>query len=319
MDTSNLKICILSAAYNEDQNILVFYEAVKEVFRHLPYSLEFCFVDDGSKDNTLSVVRLLSEVDYSVRYISFSKNFGQQVALKAGIDAIEADAVIMMDCDMQHPPELIPTLIDIWLNAKVNIVNTIREQDEDLSWFKKKSSRWFYRLLNNMSDLALEPGQADFRLIDNQVIRTLKATKESDVFLRGMIHWIGYRQAKLKYKPRKRFAGESKYTFSKMMKLALAGITSFSVKPLHGAIYLGFTIAFLSFLYLPYVLYSYMTGQVVSGWSSVLITIAFFGGLNLIILGILGIYIGKILIQNKERPLYIVQEQNIYESSHTKF
>jgi dolichol-phosphate mannosyltransferase len=162
-----------------------------------------------------------------------------------------------------------------------------------------------------LSDLQLEPGQADFRLIDKQVAQTLKNSKEQDVFLRGMMQWIGYKQATVRYKAQKRFAGTSKYTFSKMMNLALAGITSFSVKPLYTAIYIGFTFAGLAFLYLPYVVYSLVTGSAIHGWSSVLITIAFFGGLNLIIMGVLGIYIGKILIQNKERPLYIIQEQNL--------
>lgn len=319
MDISRLKICILSAAYNENENVLVFYNAVKNVIDRLPYTFEFCFVNDGSTDGTLRIIRNLAQEDHSVKYLSFSKNFGQQIALKAGIDAIDADAVIMMDSDLQHPPAMIPVLIETWLQKRVNIVNTLREEDKDLSWFKKQSSQWFYKVLNNISNLSLEPGQADFRLIDRQVLETLKNSKEQDVFLRGMIQWIGYRQINIPYKPQKRFAGESKYTLKKMFRLALAGITSFSVKPLHGAIYLGFIIAFGSFLYLPYVLYSFFSGQAVNGWSSVLITIAFFGGLNLFILGIIGLYIGKILIQNKERPLYIVQEHNIYENSYSQF
>ncbi|MFD2522216.1 glycosyltransferase family 2 protein [Emticicia soli] len=319
MDISRLKICILSAAYNENENILVFYNAVKQVIDQLPYSFEFCFVNDGSSDGTLRIIRNLAREDHSVKYLSFSRNFGQQIALKAGVDSIDADAIIMMDSDLQHPPSLIPVLIENWLRNRVNVVNTIREEDRDLSWFKKKSSQWFYKVLNNISNLSLEPGQADFRLIDRQVAETLKNSKEQDVFLRGMIQWIGYKQMNIPYKPHKRFAGESKYTLSKMVKLALAGITSFSVKPLHGAIYLGFTIALGSLLYLPYVFYSFFSGHVVDGWSSVLITIAFFGGLNLFILGIIGLYIGKILIQNKERPLYIVQEHNIYENSYSQF
>ncbi|MEA5426280.1 glycosyltransferase family 2 protein [Arcicella lustrica] len=319
MDQSRLNICILSAAYNEGENLLVFYHAVKKVIDKLPYSFEFCFVNDGSKDDTLSVIRTLAKKDESVKYLSFSRNFGQQIALKAGIDTINADAIIMMDSDLQHPPEMIPDLIELWLKKKVNMVNTLREEDQDLSWFKKQSSKRFYQVLNKVSDLKLEPGQADFRLIDRQVTETLKKSKEQDVFLRGMIQWIGYDQATIKYKANKRFAGESKYTFAKMMRLALAGITSFSIKPLYTAIYIGFFFALMSFLYLPYVLYSFAIGQAVDGWASILMTIAFFGGLNLIVLGVLGIYIGKILIQNKERPLYIIQEQNIHENSLVEF
>jgi polyisoprenyl-phosphate glycosyltransferase len=311
MDNSKLTICILTAAYNEGESITVFYESVKNVITSLPYKFLFCFVNDGSSDNTLENIKAISDRDETVKYLSFSRNFGQQIALKAGIDSITADAIIMMDSDLQHSPDLIPNLISVWQNDKVNMVNTIREEDQNLSWFKRQSSKWFYKLLNKVSDLQLEPGQADFRLIDKQVIETLKKSKEQDVFLRGMIQWIGFKQATITYKAQERFAGTSKYTFSKMMGLALAGITSFSIKPLYSAIYLGFTFAFLSFLYLPYVLYSLYVGNAIHGWSSVLISVAFFGGLNLIIMGVLGIYIGKILIQNKDRPLYIIQEQKI--------
>ena len=311
MDNSRITICILTAAYNEGESINVFYESVKNVVNSLPYNFNFCFVNDGSNDDTLTIIKSIAKNDDTVKYISFSRNFGQQVALKAGIDSIDADAIIMMDSDLQHSPSLIPELISVWQNQNVNMVNTLREEDEDLSWFKKQSSKWFYKLLNKISDLQLQAGQADFRLIDKQVAQALKNSKEHDVFLRGMIHWIGFKQGTISYVAKKRFAGKSKYTFSKMMSLALAGITSFSVKPLYMAIYLGFTFAFLSFLYLPYIVYSYYTGNSVSGWSSVLITVAFFGGLNLIIMGVLGIYIGKILIQNKERPLYIIQEENL--------
>jgi polyisoprenyl-phosphate glycosyltransferase len=311
MDNSKLTICILSAAYNEGENLLVFYDEVKKVIHNLPYNFEFCFVNDGSKDDTLSVIRKLAKQDDSVKYLSFSRNFGQQIALKAGIDSIDADAIIMMDSDMQHPPEMIADLIKIWQEKKVNMVNTLRAEDQELSWFKKQTSKRFYQFLNKVSELKMEPGQADFRLIDRQVINILKKSKEHDVFLRGMIQWIGFDQFTVTYKANKRFAGESKYTFRKMMRLALDGITSFSVKPLYTAIYIGFFFAFLSFLYLPYVVYSFIVGKFVDGWASLLVTVAFFGGINLIVMGVMGIYIGKVLVQNKERPLYIIQEQNI--------
>jgi polyisoprenyl-phosphate glycosyltransferase len=311
MDNSKVTICILTAAYNEGESIAVFYESVKKVINTLPYNFSFCFVNDGSHDNTLDSIKKIASKDSSVKYLSFSRNFGQQIALKAGIDFIDADAIIMMDSDLQHSPDLIPDLIKVWQSKKVNMVNTLRVEDEELSWFKSTSSKWFYKLLNKVSDLQLEPGQADFRLIDRLVTQALRNSKEQDVFLRGMIQWIGFKQESISYKAQKRFAGKSKYTFSKMMGLALAGITSFSVKPLYMAIYLGFIFAFLSLLYIPYIIYSYYIGHIVSGWSSVLITIVFFGGLNLIIMGVLGIYIGKILIQNKQRPLYIIQEENL--------
>jgi polyisoprenyl-phosphate glycosyltransferase len=311
MNNSKLKICILSAAYNEGENLLVFYDEVKKNTNNLPYNFEFCFVNDGSKDNTLEIIQKLAKQDPTVKYLSFSRNFGQQVALKAGIDAIDADAIVMMDSDLQHPPEMIKDLIDIWQTQKVNMVNTLREEDKELSWFKKQTSKRFYELLNKVSELKMEPGQADFRLIDRQVATILKNSKEHDVFLRGMIQWIGFNQFTISYKAHKRFAGESKYTIRKMMRLALDGITSFSIKPLYTAIYIGFFFAFLSLLYIPYIIYTFIMGTFIDGWASLLVTVAFFGGLNLIVMGVLGIYIGKILIQNKERPLYIIQEQNL--------
>ena len=317
MTQSKLKICILSAAYNEGENLLVFYDAVKKVVADLPYNFEFCFVNDGSQDNTLAIIRSISKQDETVNYLSFSRNFGQQVALKAGIDSIDADAIVMMDSDMQHPPEMIQDLIDIWQEKKVNMVNTLREEDHELSWFKKQTSKRFYQFLNKVSELKMEPGQADFRLIDRQVANILKESKEQDVFLRGMIQWIGFDQFTFKYKANKRFAGESKYTFSKMFRLALDGITSFSVKPLYTAIYIGFFFASLSLLYIPYIVYTFIMGTFIDGWASLLVTVAFFGGLNLIVMGVMGIYIGKVLVQNKERPLYIIQEQNIHENRHT--
>ena len=150
MDNSKLTICILSAAYNEGENLLVFYDEVKNVINNLPYNFEFCFVNDGSKDNTLSVIRKLAKHDCRVKYLSFSRNFGQQIALKAGIDSIDADAIIMMDSDMQHPPEMIADLIKIWQEKKVNMVNTLREEDQELSWFKKQTSKRFYQFLNKV-------------------------------------------------------------------------------------------------------------------------------------------------------------------------
>jgi polyisoprenyl-phosphate glycosyltransferase len=311
MTQTRLKICILSAAYNEGENLLVFYDTVKKVVDNLPYDFQYCFVNDGSKDNTLTIIKNLAQQDSTVKYISFSRNFGQQIALKAGIDSIDADAIVMMDSDLQHPPEMIPDLIQIWQEKKVNMVNTLREEDKELSWFKKQTSKRFYELLNEVSELKMEPGQADFRLIDRQVATILKNSKEHDVFLRGMIQWIGFQQFTVSYKANKRFAGESKYTIRKMMRLALDGITSFSVKPLYTAIYVGFFFAFLSLLYIPYIIYTFVMGTFIDGWASLLVTVAFFGGLNLIVMGVLGIYVGKILIQNKERPLYIIQEQNL--------
>ncbi len=310
MTHSKLKICILSAAYNENANLNYFYTHVKTALSVLDYDFEILLVDDGSNDGTLEIIKKIALNDPIVKFISLAKNSGQQVALKSGIDNISANAIIMMDCDMQHPPEFIPNLISTWIETKANVVNTVREEDYELSWFKRTTSKYFYKTLNLISDIKLEAGQADFRLIDETVARNLRKVSRKDIFLRGMINRIECKKVLINYKPQKRFAGTTKYTFPKMLKLALSGITSFSNKPLYSIIYVGFFIAFLSLLYLPYVIFTEINGNAVSGWGSLLMSIAFFGGFNLIILGIYGIYIGKILFRDNDTPLYEIDERN---------
>ncbi|MBP6410634.1 MAG: glycosyltransferase family 2 protein, partial [Pseudarcicella sp.] len=309
-NSNQKKICILSAAFNENVNLAYFYNNVKKVIELLPYDFEIMLVDDGSSDGTLEIIKDIAQNDASVKYISLAQNCGQQVALKAGIDHINADAIIMMDCDMQHPPEFIPNLIETWLKTGANVVNTIREEDYELSWFKRITSKYFYKALNLISDIKLEAGQADFRLIDQSITKNLKKVNRKDIFLRGMINRIECKKILINYSPQKRYAGTTKYTFPKMLKLALSGITSFSNKPLYTIIYTGFFIAFLSLLYLPYVIVTEINGNAVSGWGSLLMSVAFFGGFNLVILGIYGIYIGKILFRDNDIPLYEIDEKN---------
>jgi dolichol-phosphate mannosyltransferase len=191
-------------------------------------------------------------------------------------------------------------------------VYTIRKLAADIPPFKKRSSVLFYRLLNRLSDVELEKGTPDFRLISRPVLNVLKKMNEYDLFFRGMVKWVGFKQIGIEYEQEKRIHGTSKYTFKKMVSFALQGITSFSIRPLYAAAYLGFLISFLSFLYVPYVLVSYYYGYAISGWGSVLVTIAFFGGLQLMILGIIGIYLGKLFMQSKQRPWYIIKETNLH-------
>jgi dolichol-phosphate mannosyltransferase len=221
-----------------------------------------------------------------------------------------ADAVISMDGDMQHPPTLIPDLIKKWEEGN-DIVYTIRKDQKELPMLKRKASNIFYSVLNKLSSIELEKGTADFRLIDKKVIDVLRDIKEYDLFWRGLVKWLGFNQVSIEYVPAERATGKSKYTLKKMMELALKGITSFSTKPLSIAIYIGFISSFISILYLPYALFSFYSGHVISGWTSVIVTIAFFGGIQLMILGIIGIYLGKLFMQSKNRPHYIISESNI--------
>ena len=256
------------------------------------------------------MLKSLVESDVRVKYLSFSRNFGHQLAVKAGLDHSFADAVISMDCDLQHPPALLPELIAKWEEG-YQVVATLRTYPADTPKKKQKSSQQFYKLLNLLSDIEIKEGSADFRLLDQSVVRVIRSMKENEPFLRGIVPWVGFRQTYLPYTAASRFAGESKYTVKKMLQLAITGVTAFSIKPLYFAVFLGFAFSALSLLYIPYVIYTFASGTEISGWASLIMTIVFFGGLQLIILGIIGIYIGKIFKQTKDRPCYIIQEQKL--------
>jgi dolichol-phosphate mannosyltransferase len=222
----------------------------------------------------------------------------------------DGDAVIMMDGDMQHPPELIPEMLQQW-ESGFDVVYTIRKDHKEMPMMKRKTSNMFYNLINNLSDIDLEPGTADFRLMAKKVVEAFRVFKETDLFMRGLVKWMGFRQIGIEYDPAQRTQGQSKYTLRRMVRFALQGITSFSTRPLYIATYLGFVFSLLSLLYIPYIMYSFYFGHIISGWDSMIATIAFFGGLQLMILGIIGLYLGKLFMQSKQRPLYIVKESNL--------
>lgn len=307
-------VSIVIPAYNEAENVFHISNKIQEVFLHLSYNYEIILVNDGSSDTTQNIINELVENNKNIYFIEFSRNFGHQLAVKAGMDNAFGDCVVSLDCDMQHPPEMIPDMIKKWEEG-YEVVYTIREEDKDLPKRKRSTSNFFYKALNSLSDIDLEAGAADFRLLDQKVVSTFRNFDENEPFLRGLVKWLGFKQFSINYVPAKRLAGESKYTIKKMMRLALHGITSFSIKPLYTAIYLGFTFSILSILYIPYVLYAIYSGQKVAGWASVIMTIVFFGGLQLIILGIIGIYIGKMFMQTKNRPNYIIRSTNLNHTS----
>lgn len=301
---------IVVPVFNEEENILQLITQVQEVFESLPYPYSMIIVDDGSTDGTLDVLRMASSSDKRIRYISLSKNFGHQNALKAGLDHARGDCVITMDGDLQHPPKLIPELISYWEQG-YDVVYTLRQDDEtNTAYLKRKSSSFFYKIMNKLAGLDIEEGSADFRLLSKKVLYTLQGIDEHEVFFRGLVKWVGFRQIGIPYKAAPRIKGHSKYSLRKMMRFAVQGITSFSTKPLYIAAYLGFVFSLLALLYIPYAVASYLLGHVVSGWASIIVTIAFFGGLQLSILGIIGLYIGKIFMQGKRRPHYIIKELN---------
>ena len=304
-------IVVLIPLYNEEKNAMAINEAISKVFQTIANAqYKILFVDDGSKDGTLNTIKQLAAKNENVAYISLSKNFGKEAALLAGFQHIPAtvDAVITIDADMQHPPSLIPTLIKHWQEGN-DVVYTYREKsNEHVSHFAKASSKMFYWVMSKLADVELENGIADFKLIDKKVLAVIKEMKEDAPFFRGLFKWVGFKQLGIPYKVEARLNGESKYPTKALVKIALHNITSFSTKPLTMAIYIGFFTSFISVLYLPYVLYSLYERIAISGWASTIATIAFFGGVQLVVLGIIGLYLGKIFMQIKQRPRYIVNE-----------
>ena len=305
------KISIVIPSFNEEGNVAIMVDALEEVFLDLTFDYEMIFVDDGSHDKTLEVLEKLSLVNKNLFYVELSRNFGHQNALKAGLDLATGDAIISMDGDMQHPPSLIPEMIAVWQKG-FDVVYTRRLEDKNLPYFKTLTSKYFYKFINYISEIKIEPGTADFRLMDKKVAKVFFAFSENELFIRGLNSWVGFKQFAIDYVPSERFSGQSKYTVKKMMQFALKGITSFSIRPLYISIFLGLSLTAIAILiYLFYVFYSIYFGHVISGWASVIFTIVFFGGLNLIVLGIIGVYVGKLFMQSKNRPNYIVRNTNI--------
>lgn len=308
MNTSR-EISLVIPCFNEEEGLQTFYN---ELIKQLPqlHTFELIFIDDGSHDQTLTILKKLAKNDERIRYLSLSRNFGHQNALKAGYDYATGDCAISMDADLQHPPVLLLDFIAKWSEG-FDIVNSIRKDHKSISLSKRISSRLFYSFINKMSDVKIGQGMADFRLLDRKVLDQLKRFNENHIFFRGIVPWLGFKQTDIEYQAAERYAGTTKYTFRKMLHFASDGVTSFSVKPLRYSIYLGLFFAFLAFIYLLYAIYIYLfTEQAVAGWTSIVVSIVFFGGLNLIMLGIIGEYLGKLFIENKRRPSYLISETN---------
>ena len=312
----NKKISFVIPVFNEAINIPLLYQELISTLAGISYQCEFIFVDDGSTDGSLALLKGLAEKNSNVFYIELSRNFGHQYALKAGLDLSEGDCVISMDCDLQHPPEVAKKLIEKWEEG-YDVVYTRRKEDKKLPRLKRKTSLLFYKILNKISDVKLENGTADFRLMDRNILDAFSHLNESELFIRGLIKWSGFKQTAVDYEPRERFAGETKYDFRKMVSFALRGITAFSVKPLQLIAYLGIILFIISMILVPYALVSFLIGRTVSGWTSLMISIIFFGSLQLLMTGIIGLYISKLVIQSKHRPHYFIRETN-YVSEPTK-
>ena len=304
------KLSIILPAHNEHGNINPIYKEIVVALSGCKYDYEILFVDDGSTDDTLNQIKNLTNSDSKVKFIELSRNFGHQNALKAGIDATNADIMIMMDCDMQHPPHLINELLRNY-ELGYEIVRTHRVDGNSVGFIKSKTSSLFYNIISKFSDIKIEEGSADFRLISGSAITHLKSFNEFDLFYRGLIKWMGYKQISIEYMAELRYSGVTKYTYNKMISFGIKGFTSFSTKPLYFAAYLGMFFASISILYIPYIAYTFYMKTEAPGWASVIATVSFFGGVNLMILGIIGVYLSKLFTQSKNRPHYIIKASNL--------
>ena len=305
----SMTLAVIIPAYNEAANIRPLFQSLERVLAGEKMDWHVLFVDDGSTDGTLEAIEALGRESSRVRFLSLSRNFGQEGALAAGMDHAQADAVITMDADMQHPPRLIPKLITQY-EAGSDVVYTSREEADELGVFRKISGTFFYRLVNLISDVPIQRNASDFRLISRRVAQLLQTrVRERTMFLRGIVSWVGFRQSKVAFKADNRFAGSSKYTFSRNLQFALAGIISFSRKPLRAATLIGALVALFGFVFAVYTVIEYFYGVALApGWASLIVLVSIFGGLQLFFLGVIGEYIGGIFEEVKGRPHYIVED-----------
>lgn len=305
-------LSVVAPIYNEERLIDEFYGRVCTALDGIEF--ELVLVDDGSSDSSPEILDRLAESDPRVCVVSLSRNFGHQTALTAGLDHARGDAVVMLDADLQDPPELIPRMLDHWRRG-CDVVYAVREHREGESRFKLATASWFYRLFDKLAQVDLQHNSGDFRLLDRQALDALLSMRERNRFLRGMTVWVGYTQAAVPYKRDPRHAGETKYTLSRMVKFSLDAISSFSHRPLQLATLLGFLISTVAFALIPVVVILRLLGSYLPGFGSITIAILLLGGIQLIALGIIGEYVGRIYDEVKGRPLYLVRARRNFHGA----
>ncbi len=311
-------LSIVVPVYNESGNIFPFFREVCRSLETLALPAEVIFVDDGSVDHSEAELRQLHNLDPRVRVVFLSRNFGHQYAITAGMEHARGNAVIIMDADLQHPPSMIPRLVDKWRKG-YHVVYTIRERTPGAPWLKRFASDLFYRIIRAVSNVDIVPRASDFRLMDRAVVDCLMAMKERSRFMRGMVRWVGFRQTGISFVAHRRHGGVSKYSVAKMARLAIDGITSFSCIPLRWSAYLGFLVAVSIIPYGLWAAYAKLfTGAVVPGWASLMVSVLFLGAVQLISIGILGEYVGRIYTEVKGRPVYIVGEALGFENADAR-
>jgi polyisoprenyl-phosphate glycosyltransferase len=297
-------LSVVAPVCNEEATIHEFYARVRGALEGINF--ELVLVDDGSTDGSPAALEVIAAADPRVRVVYLSRNFGHQTALTAGLDNARGDAVVMLDADLQDPPELIPRMLDHWLSG-TDVVYAVRDQREGESKFKLATARWFYRLFDTLAQVELHHNSGDYRLLDRGALDALLSMRERNRFLRGMTVWVGYTQAAVPYSRDARYAGETKYTLTRMLRFSLDAIVSFSDRPLQLATLLGFLISTLAFIAIPVVIVLRIVGSYLPGFGAITIAVLLLGGIQLIAIGIIGEYVGRIYDEVKGRPLYLVR------------
>ena len=312
-------VTIIIPAYNEEKVLpKLFIRLDKLSQNESNYLFEFLFINDGSKDSTMKLISEKSTIDNRISYINLSRNFGKERAMLAGFDYAKGDAIVIIDADLQDPPELIPNMISLWEEG-YDDVYAKRESREGETWLKKATSRWFYSILDKISSIEIQRDTGDFRLLDRRAVEALKTLRESNRYTKGMFSWVGFKKKEITYKRDPRAAGETKWNYFKLFNLAIEGITSFTTSPLRISFIFGLFISIVAFFWILYLLIRPLFGVPTGGgYSSLMSVILFLGGVQLLAIGIIGEYIGRIFIETKNRPVYLVQDKKEYDRKTKK-
>jgi dolichol-phosphate mannosyltransferase len=308
MPRDHYVISLVVPVYNESEVLPLFYERATRALEALDGSdYEIIFIDDGSRDGSFPLLASLANADPHIRVLKFSRNFGHQIAITAGIDHARGDCVAIIDSDLQDPPEVLHEMVDKWREG-FDVVYGVRAERDGETRLKLVTASLFYRLLERVTNVTIPPNVGDFRLMSRRAVDQLKTLREKDRFVRGLVSWIGFNQTGVTYRRDRRYAGETKYPYRKMLKFAFDGITSFSTMPLKLATWSGYGASVLAFLYLSSVFVQKLLGKTVEGWATIMVALLFLGGVQLVCLGILGEYLGRVFNELKPRPMYILED-----------
>ena len=305
------KISIIVPAYNEEESLPILYKRMYDLMESMKeYDFEILFVNDGSKDNTLEIIKQLREKDNRICYVDFSRNFGKEIAMIAGLDYVTGDCVIFIDADLQDPPELIPELVKYW-NEGYDDVYAKRRSRKGETWLKKFTSKMYYKALQHLTQVEIQKDTGDFRLLDKRCVNALKKIRESQRNTKSMFSWIGYKKKEVLYDREPRIAGKTKWNYIKLIDLAIDGITSFTTSPLRLSTFIAIPTFMLLFGYFIYVIAKcYVVHEAIQAFQAIILLILFFSGIQILLFGILGEYLGRIFKETKNRPLYLVNEYN---------